>query len=45
MISSIIQALAKFRVVRIGRHEPSLEDIYRRAVSAKSKEPSPEVAA
>jgi ABC-type multidrug transport system ATPase subunit len=33
MISAIVQALAKFRVVRIGRHEPSLEDIYRRAVS------------
>jgi energy-coupling factor transporter ATP-binding protein EcfA2 len=32
MISSIIQALATFRVVRIGRHEPSLDDIYRRAV-------------
>jgi ABC-2 type transport system ATP-binding protein len=33
MISSIVQALAKYRVVRIGRHEPSLEEIYRRAVS------------
>ena len=33
MISAIVQALAEFNLVRIGRHEPSLEEIYRRAVS------------
>jgi ABC-2 type transport system ATP-binding protein len=39
MISSMVQALATFQVVRIGRHEPSLDDIYRDAVRARGLAP------
>ena len=32
MLSGILDALSAYRVVRIGRHEPTLDEIYRRAV-------------
>lgn len=32
MIGSIVGALAAHRLIRIGRHEPTLDEIYRRAV-------------
>jgi ABC-2 type transport system ATP-binding protein len=39
MISGIVGTLATFRVVRIGRHEPTLDEIYRRAVKEHGSRP------
>ena len=40
MISAIVGALAAFRVIRIGRHEPTLDEIYRRAVREHGSRPT-----
>jgi ABC-type multidrug transport system ATPase subunit len=37
MIGSIVGALAAHRLIRIGRHEPTLDEIYRRAVEQHAK--------
>ncbi len=37
MLSAILDALSAYRVVRIGRHEPTLDEIYRRAVEQHGK--------
>ena len=37
MIGSIVGALAAHRLIRIGRHEPTLDEIYRRAVEQHGK--------
>jgi hypothetical protein len=37
MLSAILGALSAHRVVRIGRHEPTLDEIYRRAVEQHGK--------
>jgi ABC-2 type transport system ATP-binding protein len=37
MIGSIVAALAAHRLIRIGRHEPTLDEIYRRAVEQHGK--------
>jgi ABC-2 type transport system ATP-binding protein len=43
MLSAILGALSAYRVVRIGRHEPTLDEIYRRAVEqhAERREGAP----
>jgi hypothetical protein len=32
VITAIVKALSAHRLLRIGRHEPTLDEIYRRAV-------------